>query len=252
MSGFWVFENFGTDGLLGSKIVSFFADITRNQLRDENELIKILCDKGTLDCLKEATQKSPSERELAVKRAITKLPKFLQGSEDADIMLRQFADVLGWKLHKPQAITPPKAAQPQETVLQSAPMKSRNIDIPSVGSIHKFADIDWRVLEVRDGKALLISEKIIGKRWYHEQRTSITWEQCTLRKYLNGEFYNRLGAAKSAIADTRNTNPNNPEFGTPGGNETVEKIFLLSIGEAKKYFYDDNARIACDANGSPS
>ena len=38
-------------------------------------------------------------------------------------------------------------------------------------------------------------------------------------------------------------NPDNPEYGTDGGNDTTDKAFLLSIGEATKYFSNDEARM---------
>jgi len=44
--------------------------------------------------------------------------------------------------------------------------------------------------------------------------------------------------------ETRNTNPDNPEFGTKGGNNTTDKIFLLNSEEAMKYFSESNARVA--------
>ena len=102
----------------------------------------------------------------------------------------------------------------------------------------KLGGIDWRVLAVENNKALLISEKILESRPYNTEYKDITWEWCTLRKYLNSDFYNKLGMAKSAIAETRNNNPNNPWYGTSGGNETVDKIFLLSLDELVKYFGD--------------
>ena len=107
---------------------------------------------------------------------------------------------------------------------------------PTVGSIYKFAHIDWRVLTIKNNMALLISEEILEERPYNVESEAITWENCTLRKYLNSEFYNKLDSAKSAISETRNDNPNNPRFGTTGGNATTDKVFLLSIDEVCCYF----------------
>jgi hypothetical protein len=59
-----------------------------------------------------------------------------------------------------------------------------------VGDIVRFGDYDWRVLDVQDDKALLLSEKIIEMREYNYDLVDITWETCTLRKYLNESFYN--------------------------------------------------------------
>jgi len=86
-------------------------------------------------------------------------------------------------------------------------------------------------------------ETILEKRLYNVEFKSATWETCTLRKYLNGEFYNELGAVKSSIADTPNNNPSNPSFSTTGGNATNDKVFLLSIDEVRRYFGDSTAAL---------
>jgi len=142
----------------------------------------------------------------------------------------------------------PEPSKPQKPVLTPRmPDESLNVlndnntnvsARPTVGSIIKVAGIDWRVLDVDGSKALLISDKILETRPYNVKNEATTWEQCTLRKYLNGEFYNKLGVAKGAIAETLNLNPNNPWYGTSGCSTTIDKVFLLSLGELVKYFGD--------------
>jgi hypothetical protein len=95
--------------------------------------------------------------------------------------------------------------------------------------------IDWRVLAVENGKVLLISDEILEKGAYGPGRDGLTWEVCTLRTYLNGNFYNSLGAAKSAIIETSHSNYDNPWTGAVGGNATTDKIFLLNISEVCHY-----------------
>ena len=107
----------------------------------------------------------------------------------------------------------------------------------------KLGGIDWRVLTVEKNKALLISEKITEERFYNNEHKNVTWETCTLRGYLNGEFLSKLGAVKFAIAETRNINPNNPWYGTAGGNTTTDKVFLLSLDEVCRYFGDSTENL---------
>ena len=109
---------------------------------------------------------------------------------------------------------------------------------PAIGSTVSFADIAWRVLAVEDEKALLISENILEKRKYDPSYDIMTWETCTLRRYLNGQFYYSLDADISKIAETKNSNPGNQWYKTDGGNATTDKIFLLSLDEAVKYCGD--------------
>ena len=108
-----------------------------------------------------------------------------------------------------------------------------------VGDIIPFGAHDWRVLEIQDGKALLLSDRVIGRRAYSGSNAEVTWETCSLRRYLNGEFYDSFSAEEKArIAETRLTNDDNPWYGTSGGNETSDRIFLLSLEEVVKYFGD--------------
>jgi hypothetical protein len=94
---------------------------------------------------------------------------------------------------------------------------------------------------------------MIGLRAYHNTTTlSITWADCDLRAYLNGDFYNSFSATDRArIAETRNVNKNNQWFGTSGGPDTTDKIFLLSLEEVIKY-YGDSGKLANRPADNPS
>jgi hypothetical protein len=108
-----------------------------------------------------------------------------------------------------------------------------------VGNIVPFGGYEWRVLEVRDGKALLLSEYVLEWRAYNEEYTDVTWETCTLRSYLNGEFYNSFSDSdRMRIAETLNENKDNQWWGTEGGADTSDRIFLLSLDEVVRYFGD--------------
>ena len=48
---------------------------------------------------------------------------------------------------------------------------------------------------------------------------------------------------QALIDEARVTNEDNGEYSTPGGNPTVDKVFLLSIDEAEKYFSSDGDRV---------
>ena len=106
--------------------------------------------------------------------------------------------------------------------------------------------VAWRVLAIETGKALLISEKILDARAYNEDAKDLTWETCSLRTWLNNDFFNNAftSAEKLTIVQSKSINSNNPEYATPGGNETQDKVFLLSLDEAKLYFANDKAREA--------
>ena len=110
-----------------------------------------------------------------------------------------------------------------------------------IGSIVKFGDYDWRVLELdaQNNKMLLLSENILEQRAYHPCYGRVTWENSMLRQYLNSEFINDFSAVdRSIILETKISNPDNLWYGTDGGNDTLDKIFVLNIEEADRYFGD--------------
>ena len=101
--------------------------------------------------------------------------------------------------------------------------------------------IEWLVL-ARDGnKALLISRYGLDAQRYNKDTTSVTWETCTLRMWLNGTFYNKAfsSAEQAAILTTNVDNSKNQCYSgwsTNGWKNTQDKVFLLSYAEANKYF----------------
>ncbi|MCL1865910.1 MAG: DUF6273 domain-containing protein, partial [Oscillospiraceae bacterium] len=93
----------------------------------------------------------------------------------------------------------------------------------------------------------------IDSKPYHADFDFITWEYSSIRNYLNSEYYNTFNAdEQSRIVETMVINSDNPDRGTAGGNNTTDKIFLLSIDEVNSYFSDKNSRIAYNANGRVS
>ena len=99
--------------------------------------------------------------------------------------------------------------------------------------------IKWRVLSVNGNDAFLVADQNLDAKRYNETYTSVTWETCTLRKWLNGDFINTAFtvAEQNAIFSTKVVNENNPSYGTAGGNDTQDKVYLLSLGEVKNTAY---------------
>lgn len=114
-----------------------------------------------------------------------------------------------------------------------------------VGDNISFGSYDWRVLDIQNNSALIITEGIIEQRAYHDAYKDITWADCSLRKYLNGEFYNKFNVAdKSRIIPVLNKNPDNQWYGSKGGADTRDSIFLLSIEEVVcQYFGDSSSKL---------
>lgn len=105
-------------------------------------------------------------------------------------------------------------------------------------------DVEWLVLEVKDGKALVISKYALDCKPYNTSYMDVTWETCPLRKWLNSNFLDVAFSAdeKAMIPTVTVSADKNPEYSTNPGNTTQDQVFLLSITEANKYFSSDSAR----------
>lgn len=105
-------------------------------------------------------------------------------------------------------------------------------------------EIEWKVLAVDGNKALVISQYALDCQKYNSTYTDTTWEKCSLRKWLNGTFYNAAFGSdhQKMIASSTVTADKNPSYSTSPGNNTTDKVFLLSITEVYKYFSSESAR----------
>ncbi|MBO4556087.1 MAG: hypothetical protein J5706_04940 [Elusimicrobiales bacterium] len=136
-------------------------------------------------------------------------------------------------------------------------------------------DIEWIVLDREaDGTMLLMSKYGLECMPYNEQHAAVTWETSTVRHWLNKEFFinaftkeeqskivqtvikneNNFGkfnerdleylkkwkaeesiieGLKDILADDKNN-----YWNVPGGNDTVDNVWLLSLSDFQKYGLD--------------
>ncbi len=117
--------------------------------------------------------------------------------------------------------------------------------------------IEWLVLEfdADNNRALLISRYGLDTQPYNSRSTPVTWKMCSLRAWLNGTFLNEAfnAAEQAAILTTTVDNSINQSYGswgTSGGADTEDKVFLLSCAEADRYFgvtYGDSRNVKAQA-----
>ena len=115
--------------------------------------------------------------------------------------------------------------------------------------------ITWQILSRNGDDLFLMADKALDCKMYNENKVNVTWESCTLRKWLNSDFLNTAftETEQKGIITTKVVNADNVENGlnTPGGNDTEDKIYLLSLDEVTNSSYgfrsvgDDQAKI-CD------
>ena len=153
------------------------------------------------------------------------------------------------KAAKPAAKPQPSKTTDKATTQKVAVPELKKGDYFKFGSYCKESSsrktpIEWLVLKKSGSKVLLISRYGLDCKQYHHERVSMTWENCDLRKWLNGEFIRNAftAAEQKKIAVTRLPNDNNARYGTFGGNSTEDLVFCLSLAEAESLFKDDAAR----------
>ena len=112
--------------------------------------------------------------------------------------------------------------------------------------------IEWLVLAKNDDKVLLLSRYGLDAQPYNTEKIDVTWENCSLRKWLNEDFLNKAftEGEKRSILTTPVGNGKSQgysKWNTDGGNNTQDKIFLLSYNEANKYLgvtQNDSSNVA--------
>ena len=104
--------------------------------------------------------------------------------------------------------------------------------------------IQWEVLDIKDGKALILSRYILDNVSYNEpegvqgsgNKERRLWLKSDIHKWLNSDFYNSAFTEEEKSAFSQDSSINEEEKG----------VFLLSYDEAVKYF-DMKETIETDA-----
>ncbi len=175
-------------------------------------------------------------------------------TDDALAMMVSIPEYLGFK--------PVKEYFEEYPELKTAASEAKLAPYKTIGSIVTFGiypqttggtdqtPIEWIVLDYDETnhKALLLSRYGLDAKPYNMKKRSVTWETCSLRAWLNGEFLTKAfsAAEQSAILTTAVDNSAGQgysEWDTNGGNNTRDQVFLLSYAEVNLYLgvtYDDS------------
>lgn len=92
-------------------------------------------------------------------------------------------------------------------------------------------DIEWIVVKREGTRVMVISRMVLDTRAYGGE----TWAESTLRAYLNGEFFNSVfsNAEQTMIPLVKLENPDDEVFGGKGGEDTEDRVFLMSYEDAE-------------------
>jgi hypothetical protein len=90
-------------------------------------------------------------------------------------------------------------------------------------------DIAWVVLYDDSGRKLLLSQQCLDSQPYNEQNTPTSWAKCTLRTWLNDDFY------WEAFNEAEQEALHYALIETEGSEATRDYVCLLSMAEASLY-----------------
>ena len=107
--------------------------------------------------------------------------------------------------------------------------------------------IEWTVLDLKDGKAFVISKKILTYKPFSETE-NVAWENSTIRQWLNGDFYNTAFSdeEKNRVIETKQESIQsstvfwNRDDAVLTPHYSFDKVTLLSSDEVSQYFSSDD------------
>lgn len=152
-----------------------------------------------------------------------------------------------------QKPTPVPTPTPTATISVNVPPLSTQIgDVVKFGKYEQDndasngkEDIEWIVLAKENNRILVISKYSLDCQKYNTSNVDVTWETCSLRSWLNNDFISSAfsSAEISKIPTVTVTADENPNYSSDAGNDTQDKVFLLSLPEVNEYFTSSNERI---------
>lgn len=119
---------------------------------------------------------------------------------------------------------------------------SKSIIDTEIGKDVTFGNYQWTIIDKDDEKAILVAAsdkaddlKLVS---YHNTDEAVTWETSDVRAWLNGEFLENgfSDEERERILLTDVVNNDNETYGTDGGNDTQDYVYLLSVEEYNQYY----------------
>ena len=128
-----------------------------------------------------------------------------------------------------QLVSAKMTEQPAATVFSPKQSPSQ------IGKIVYFGNYEWFIIAQNQNKMTLLSKNVLYQKQYNLKRRDIMWVNCDLRLWLNTEFLNQFSTSDRAVMlKTICDNKNNRHYGTKGGKETEDYVYLLSLEEAER------------------
>ena len=134
--------------------------------------------------------------------------------------------------------------------ITAAPDREQHYRWDDPGAWHFFVvePVKWRILSLKNDEALLLSDRVLDCFPFNQTDEKVTWQTSSVRSWLNGydngqnlsgEDYSGKGFVdkaftpdeRKAMIQTNCVTPDNQDYGTGCGPDTLDYVFLLSNEE---------------------
>lgn len=145
-----------------------------------------------------------------------------------------------------ESLVPENVHLPNDVSVGDTVIYGKYYDIKDDNGEKQILPLRWDVIDKKDDSVLLITDDIIDNIKYNHTWNPISWADSSVRKWLNEEFYNTAFTSheQAYITDTQLSNDDNERFDTKAGEDTIDKVFLLSLDDIEKYYTTNESRQA--------
>jgi len=125
----------------------------------------------------------------------------------------------------------------KDSVAKKVEMEKVLISQAKEEDVVEFGERKWIVLEKKENEVVLAAYKALSNQPYNESAAEVTWENCSLRQYLNNDFITKTFSAKEqeALVDMDSKADTNAAFQVEGGKDTTDKVTILSVEQVDTY-----------------
>ena len=133
-----------------------------------------------------------------------------------------------------------------ELLMEAEKLKHSVGDKITFGCWPEEKPVEWTIIDTKDNNILILSTMVIDTKKFHDKYEDITWEKSYIRSFLNSEFYQKAFTddEKKRILLSPVKAEKNPLYPIDPGNDTEDKIFLLSVSEVRKYLESNDLVLA--------
>ena len=125
----------------------------------------------------------------------------------------------------------------KDSALKKVEMEQVLLAQASEGDEVVFGARKWIVIEKKENQVVLAANKALSNQPYHKEVADVTWENCSLRQYLNKDFVTKTFSAEeqAVLVDMESKADENETFRIAGGKDTMDKVTILSAEQVETY-----------------